>query len=222
MPPDTVVTVRGSASSRHAPELATASLSVAQEGADKADVYRRAVEAANALVAVVRALAEPAEGPVARWSSDRLHTWFDRPWDQHGRQLAPVHHAQARVRVTFRDLDAFSAFLDDVGTRPGVTVEEVSWALTQEHDRVLAREARRNAVADAQQRALDYAQAAGFTAVAFAAIADIGLLDDGGRGRAKTMDFMMPQSASAMGGPPDLSPEDIVVAAEVEARFLAT
>lgn len=220
-PAGVIVTVRGSFTSRHAPELATVRLAVAHEGEDKADVYRRTVAAANALVAVVRPLAEAADGPATRWSSDRLHTWFERPWDQQGRQSAPVHHAQARVRVTFRDLDVFSGFLDDVGTRPGVAVEEVSWALTEVHDREYAREARRRAVADAEQRALDYAQAAGFAAVAFVAVADVGLLDEHRVGVRQSRAMAL-GAASMDSGPMELSPEDIVVAAEVEARFLAS
>ena len=222
MSPDVVVTVRGSASSQHPPELATVRLVVAHDGADKAEVYRRTVDVANSLVALVRPLAEAPDGPATRWSSDRLHTWFDRPWDQNGRQLAPVHHAQARIRVTFRDLDVLGGFLDDVGARGGVSVEEVSWALTEEHDREFARDARRRAVADAERRARDYAEAAGLTTVTFTSLADVGLLDDpsGGPRRGKRGENWMVQSAP-VGASPELSPEDIVVTAEVEARFLA-
>lgn len=199
-------------------------LAVAHEGEDKADVFRRAVDAANALVAVVRPLAEAPDGPATHWSNDRLHTWFERPWDQHGRQLSPVHHAQARIRVTFRDLDALARFLDDVGSRPAVTVEEVTWALTEQHEREFARDARRRAVADAQQRALDYAQAAGLRGVTVTAVADVGLLgDDAAAGVRPAVALGIHAGVAAMrGGPPDLSPADIEIRADVEARFLAS
>ena len=76
-------------------------------------------------------------------------------------------------------------------------------------------------MADAEQRALDYAQAAGFTTVAFAAVADVGLLDDGAGRGARGYKAVSLSRAGMETSPPDLSPEDIVVAAEVEARFLA-
>ena len=124
--------------------------------------------------------------------------------------------------MTFQDLEALGGFLDDVGTRDGVTVDQLSWALTDEQERDTARDVRRRAVLDAVERARDYADAAGFGDVTVVAIADVGLLDEPGAGRRMKSVHDGASTLGFAGGPLSFSPEDIVVSAEVEARFVAS
>ncbi|MHA3702115.1 SIMPL domain-containing protein [Jatrophihabitans sp. YIM 134969] len=226
MPNETVVTVRGAFESKIAPERATVSLTVGFEGPDKGQVYGRTVEAANVVAGLARSLVDPERGPATWWASERLRTWSHRPWNQDGKQLPPVFHAAASIQVKFRDFDALARFVDDVGTRPGVAVDGIEWALTEARRRELERDARRRAVVDATGRAQDYATAAGLGSVVPVALADAGMLGDqsaphGGPG---AVAFARAASPKAGGDAEslDLQPEDVTVAASVDARFVAS
>lgn len=219
------MTVRGSFEAHVPPERATVTLAVGFEGPDQGAVYGRTVESANAVASLTRSLVEADAGPATWWSSDRMRTWSHRPWNQDGQQLPLVFHALARIRVKFRDFDALARFVDDLAARPGVSVEGIEWALTAVRRADLDRDARRRAVADATERARDYAAAAGLGPVTPVALADAGMLGDrsapvGGTG---AVGFARAAAAGHEAGEGiDLQPEDVTVSATVDARFVAS
>lgn len=160
------------------------------------------------------------DGPVTWWSAQDLRTWSSRPWNQDGKQLPLVYHAQVRVDVRFRDFTALSRWVaQHTNETEGFGVGRVEWTLTDDRRKELLRQVRTEAVQDAARRAQQYADALDLGAVRPVAIADAGMLGSGmARGRSAEMDLM-----AAPGSAPDveLAPDEIKVSAAVDARFVA-
>lgn len=218
---DVELTVRGSHRLFHPAERATVHGRVGLEGDDAGRVYNAVVEQAQRVRASVTALHDPAHGPVTWWSAQDVRTWAQRPWNQDGKQLPLVHHARTELRVKFRDFAALAGWLTEMSGVAGFGVDRVEWALTVDREREMVRTARTRAVAEARAKAQAYADALGLGEVRALALADAGMLEQG----------LHPQEggavafarASAGGGTGDLQllPEDIEIAAHVDARFTA-
>lgn len=64
------------------------------------------------------------------WSVDRVRTWSESPWNQHGKQLALVHHARAATKVEFAEFEAIGEWLSRVAGTEGVAIDvEAGFAL---------------------------------------------------------------------------------------------
>ncbi|MGJ6980701.1 SIMPL domain-containing protein [Aestuariimicrobium soli] len=213
------ITVRGEFVAHRQPERATVSVSVALEGSDPSSVFRGVAASGERLLASIRALHNPTAGPVTWFSTGRVRTWANRPWNKDGKQLALVHHAGQKVSAKFSDFDALSAWLAQAVEIKGVTVDDIDWALTEKARLELVREVRAQAVRQARDKAQEYADALELGSVRVVQIADSGMLDQG----------LQPQMAQAMaysrgaagGGGSNLQlvPEDVSVEASVDARF---
>jgi uncharacterized protein YggE len=161
---------------------------------------------------------------VIAWSSDRISVWSDRPWNNEGAQLPLVYHATIGVRASFIDFDALGQWVETVATTSGVTVASIDWELHDATRTQLLDEVRTKAVRDAAAKALVYAQAAGLTAVTATAIADPGLLgspDGSPLPPGAAAPRMFAAKAMADGAPLTFTPQDLEVAAQVDARFAA-
>ncbi|GAA3816764.1 SIMPL domain-containing protein [Nocardioides panacisoli] len=220
----TELTVRGSFSAFEPPERATARATLGLEGPQLQPVFDRVVHALEQVRSSVQPLHDPERGPVTWWATQQVRTWAQRPWNQDGKQLPLVHHAAVGVEVKFRDFAALGRWVSEhVERTEGFGLDGVTWALTEQRKQELVRQVRTRAVQDAAARAQHYADAIGLGPVRPVAVADAGMLGDGLR-----PDFG-PQAAYAraagLGGGGDvqleLSPEDIEVAASVDARFVA-
>jgi uncharacterized protein len=143
---DTVITVRGSFDSFFPPERATVNLIVGHQGPSKAPVYAQATAAAAQVTAVLGGITDPEQGPVTWWSSDRVRTWSEKPWNQEGKQLPLVFHATVGVEAKFKDFVALARFIDEVVVLPGVSVHGLTWTLTEVRKREVVRQARQRAV----------------------------------------------------------------------------
>jgi uncharacterized protein YggE len=219
---EVVITVRGEHETRVAPEEAVARLSARAEGPDRGEV----VERMSALAAPLREELESrkANGVVSEWSSQRVSVWAARPWNSEGKQLALVQYASVEITATFRDFASLSWWVSDVAEREGIQVDGVEWRLTPATAKRTEAEVAAQAVKVAVERATAYAGAVGLVAVSPVEIADVGLLNHRDGGQPEMMRSMMKASfASDAGGAPgvQLQPEDIVVTAAVEARFIA-
>jgi uncharacterized protein YggE len=219
---EVTITVRGEHETRVAPEEAVAHLSARAEGPDRGEV----VERMSALAAPLRDELESrnASGVVSEWSSRRVSGGAARPWNSEGKQLALVQYASVEITATFTDFASLSWWVSDVAGRDGIQIDGVEWRLTPATAKKTEAEVAARAVEVAVERATAYAGAVGLASVSPVEIADVGLLDhrDGGRPEMLRMakaSFAM----DAAGGAPavQLQPEDIVVTAAVEARFLA-
>src|SRR4051794_21715659 len=220
---EVVITVRGEHETRVAPEEAVARLSARAEGPDRGEV----VERMSALAAPLRDELESrkANGVVSEWSSQRVSVWAARPWNSEGKQLALVQYASVEITATFTDFASLSWWVSDVAECEGIQVDGVEWRLTPATARKTEAEVAAQAVRVAVERATAYAGAVGLVSVSPVEIADVGLLARPGGGQPEMMPRMMKASfaSDAGGGAPavELQPEDIVVTAAVEARFIA-
>lgn len=220
---DVVITVRGEHETRLAPERAVAHLTIRAEGPERGAVVER-----------MAAFSEPvrddlasrkSSGTVTEWSSQRVSVWSERPWNNEGKRLAPVHYATVDFSATFTDFAVLSWWAGEVVEREGVQLGWVDWQLTPETRATTERDAAAGAVGVAVARATAYAAAIGLSTVIPLEIADLGLLSRNDSPEAAPAPRMLMAKASfaadsAGGGPSvQLQPEDIVITAAVEARF---
>jgi uncharacterized protein YggE len=222
---ETIITVTGSADTHHSPERAIVQLTLGFEGPDRQSVFERTRQLHAETSQGLRALHDPVADAVTRWSADQVSVWGQRPWSQDGAQLPPVYHATTTVRARFRDFATLATWIDSVAFRDGVTVTSVEWALTSATRTTLQAEAQKNAIAAARSKAQSYAEALGLSDLRPLAVADPGMLGDGGAGpspMAAARFASHEMAKGSAGGPLDLTPADVVIGASVEARFAAS
>lgn len=218
---EVVITVRGEAERRVAPERALVRVTVRADGPDRGPVLTHASTSADPLRDQLRDLQNA--GAVAEWSSGRVNVWSERPWSHDGRQLPLVHHAAVEIRATFLDTEALSRWAEEIAGIDAVQLDGIEWGLHPETRRDAERETAADAVRVAVVRAEAYAHALDRRQVTPVQIADVGLLADGNtHARAGAPELM--RAVAADSGAPSfaLQPADIVVAAAVEARFTAS
>lgn len=218
---DVTVTVRGEHEARIAPERATVRVSVRAEGPDRA-----------AVVDHVMRLAEPVRlsiterkdaGTVVDWTSKRLAVRAERPWNNDGRRLAPVYYASIDFTATFAEASELSIWVSDVSPWDGVEIGWVDWHLTPETRAEVERQVASQAVGIAVTRAQAYAGALGLYEVKPLEIADVGLISSGQPSPGAPMMMKARGAAFAADSAPamEYEPEEIVISATVEARFIA-
>ncbi|WP_309102012.1 SIMPL domain-containing protein [Microbacterium sp.] len=217
---DVTVTVRGEHEARVAPERATIHVSVSCDGPERALVVERAMR-----------LAEPVRqsitdrrtaGTVVDWTSKRLSVRAERPWSNDGKRLAPVFYASISFSATFAEASELSIWVTDVSAWDGVELGGVHWHLTPQTRATVERDVAAQAVGVAVARAQAYASALGLHDVRPLEIADVGLIarDAAAPGVLKMRGaaFAAADSGAAM----EFEPEEIIITATVEARFLAS
>jgi len=220
---EVVITVRGEHEARVAPEEGVVRLSVRAEGPERGGVVER-----------ISALAEPLrtdlgarqkQGGVREWSSQRVAVWANRPWNAEGKQLALVHYASVEFSAAFTDFAGLSWWVSDISERDGLQIDTVEWQLTRETAKQAESDVATEAVRVAVERATAYARAIGLSSVTPVEVADVGLLGRDDPGSPAPMARMLKAASFAadLGGAPavELQPEDIIVSAAVEARFIA-
>lgn len=216
------ITVRGAHVAYEQPERATVHLHIDLEGPAAKPVFDAVTAGAAAIRSSITPLHSPTGGPVTWWSTDRVQTWANRPWNKDGKQLPLVHHARAAFQVKFSEFGAMSSWLPTAVGHTGVTVAQIEWALTVNRRLELTEKVRRAAVADAVAKAEAYAAALGLGSVQAIAIADAGMLGDG-LDPVRT-DSVAHTRAFAGAAAPELqfAPSDVSLAANVDARFVAS
>lgn len=213
------ITVRGSAEQRHRPERATVSLVLALEGSDKQQVFADAVEVQEPLIAQLKELGELRA--VTAWSSDQVRVFSHRPWIGDEMHDEMVHAAKVHVRAEFADFERLSGFLDHWSAVEGVEIDDIAWDISDENRRLREAEVRRSAVENAVVKAQGYADAVLRGKVVAVHIADRGMLSDSGDGPPPAL-----YAAAAFGRGDarpglDLTPDQIIIRIEVDARFHA-
>ena len=219
---DTIITVQGEFELTHPAERGAVRLSVAYEGEERTETLALATQRHASLASELRELLNPQAGPVTAWASDQLRFWGDRPWNQDGRRLAPIYHAEVGLDVTFSELTALSDWVGVVSLLDGVTIQGVTWSLTEARRQSITQEARRRAVENAVAKATVYATSLGLTSVKPLALSDPGMLGDGPTNGQPQPLHARAMSADFGGATLALKPEDITVAVQVHARFAAS
>lgn len=222
----TTITVRGSASSRETPEFGTPTLTVGFENEDRGEVLGATSALHGLVVEQLGAQQARPDAGLVSWSSGQVRVWGERPWNTQGERLPMVYHSAATVTATFRDFELLSRWLDEVSELAGVTVQGVSWSLSEERTASVQTEVQKAAIADAVRKAEVYAAALGLRQISAVAISDPGLLPSESGAAVLTADIggvaHMHKSSFENHGGIDLQPEDIMVEAEVHARFSAS
>lgn len=219
---EVTVTVRGEHEARIAPERATIRVSVRADGPDRVEVVERTMRLAEPVRASITD--RKATGSVVDWSSKRLTVRAERPWNSEGTRLDPVYYAAIDLTATFTDVSDLSMWVSDISSWDGVEVGWVDWHLTPETTARAERDVASQAVTVAVARARAYATALGLHEVTPIEIADVGLIAPAPAqpfaGMAKSRGAMLASSPSADAAM-EYEPEEIVIAATVEARFVA-
>lgn len=213
------ITVRGSAEQHHRADRAIVSLAVAIDGPDKQKVFADAVGIQEPLTNQLKAFVELRA--VKTWSSDQLRVFSHRPWAGDGERGATVHVAKVHVRAEFADFERLSGFLDHWSGVDGVEIGDITWDVSAEHRRTYETEARKAAVDDAVATAQGYADAVRSGKVVAVQIADRGMLSGSGESSPPALYAAAAFKGDAAGPGLDLTPGEIVIRVEVDARFRA-
>jgi uncharacterized protein YggE len=211
------ITVRGSAEQHHPAERATVALAAAIEGPDRAAAFSAAVAIQDPLAAHLKELVDL--HAVTTWSSDQVRVFSHRPWEGEGRRGETLHVARVQVRAEFTDFERLSSFVDHWSSVEGVEVGGVEWDVSAKSRRIHEAEVRKAAVDDAVAKAQTYANAVRRGKVVATQIADPGMLP--GAGDATAAPMFKAAFADGQGPDLDLTPEEIVIRVEVDARFRA-
>ena len=220
--PETVITVQGTHDAFHPAERATVTVTVGFEGPERTAVVASTTRGTTALVAGIAARHDPSDGPVTWHATDRIQVWSNRPFNNKGEQLPLVHHAQTTTRAKFRDFDDLARWVEGAARYPGVRIDGIEWALTEQTKQATVASVRTRAVEDARRKAETYAGALGLAELHCVAIADPGMLGD--HSNASSREFASYSRAAKADGDAGglaFTPEDIAVSATVDARFVA-
>lgn len=218
---EVTVTVRGEHEARIAPERATIRVSVRAEGAERTTVVEHVMSLADPVRSSITERATA--GTVVEWTSKRLSVRAERPWNNEGKRLAPVYYASIDFTATFAEASELSIWVSDISPWDGVEVGWVDWHLTPATRAQVERDVAAEAVGVAVTRAKAYAGALGLDEVTPLEIADVGLISSGQPNpgapmlKARGGVAFAADSAPAM----EYEPEEIVISATVEARFVA-
>lgn len=218
---EVTVTVRGEHERRVAPERATIRVSVRSEGPERTVVVEHVMRLADP---VRHSITERADaGSIVDWTSTRLSVRAERPWSNDGKRLAPVFYASVDFTSTFAEASELSIWTSDISPWDGVEVGGVEWHLTPETRTQVEQEVAAEAVGVAVTRAQAYAGALGLEQVTPIEIADAGLISKAqGSAEAPLMKARGGIAFAADAGPVmEYEPDEIVISATVEARFLA-
>lgn len=215
------ITVRGSAENRYLAERAVVSMAAAIEGTDKAQVFKDAVAVQDPLSSQLRELVELQA--VETWSSDQVRVFSHRPWTPDGQRGEMVHAARLQVRAEFTDFERMSGFLDYWSGTGGVEVDGIGWDVTNKNRRAYEAEIRKAAVDDAVAKAQTYANSVRRGKVVALQLADPGMLSTRPDVGGPVPMAYKSASMDARGGVPELAltPEEIVIRVDVDARFQA-
>jgi uncharacterized protein YggE len=219
----TTITVQGTFSAFYPAERATVAVAVHHESSTRPEAFAATLEAAETVRATIRALEATDSGVIARWSSNNVQVWNDRPWLPDGGRGEQVFHTREEFSVTFAEFARLAPWIEAVAAVEGTSVDSIEWSLTAGRRTGATTEVRSRAVQDAMTKATVYAQALGLGSVRAIAVADPGMLGDQVHGAPREQAMFSRVSSVADSGEARLSlvPERIEVSAAVDARFAA-
>jgi len=221
---ETVISVQGQHTAWYKAERATVVVSIAFDGPHRNPVFSSATAALDAVRETVDGRFDASAGPITWWAADAVRVWSERPWNNEGKQLDPVHHAALDLTAKFKDFEALATWIELVVAIPGVSIGSIRWSLTDATRTSATTEVRSRAVKDAVAKASVYAQSIGLGSVTATAIADPGMLGDAtpvSPGSPVAMDRMMAKFGGDDSPTLELKPEELEVSASVDARFIA-
>ncbi|MCH1883585.1 SIMPL domain-containing protein [Agrococcus sp. ARC_14] len=212
------ITVCGTAVERASAERATVTVQ-SRWSAPRPDEAMRAVAEAHERL-ITDAKGHESAGAAESWHADRVWISHHEEWVGEGQPRRSVYTAAASVTVRFRDFEVLGTWIGVVGLHQTHEVGGIAWSLSEETERERAKAARTRAIADAVERAGDYASAAGLGAPVVDAIQEPGTTPPApprGKARMATMAMESADAAPAV----SLEAGELEVRAAVEVRFVA-
>ncbi|HEX6497503.1 MAG TPA: SIMPL domain-containing protein [Micromonosporaceae bacterium] len=206
------VAVRGEATREVEPEIAQFSVTVAARDKDRSRTLSRLADRAQAVRAVIEGYGDAIER--TETSGLRVYPEMKRSGEKVG-----AYQGSVTTTVTVSDFGVLGEVILRLADQDQTSVAGPWWSLRRQSP--VYRQARRDAIDDALNRARDYADALGARVVRLVELADAGLSSAPiplARGGAGGMAF---RSMAATEGEPriELDPQRQTVHAEVEARF---
>ena len=230
MPQPTLeIEVRGTAKITRYPERAILSLKIASEGPSQETVSQDVSSTCTELHQSFTTLAPKTptgdatpEAAITTFSTTSLRSWSDLPLDYQTRKPQPrVYHASSSFEVFFRNFETLGHVASKLFLTSHVTVNSISYRLTEPSLQALGAESRKQAMADAIAKAKDYASVLGREVVAVK-VTDEGASAGGmtAQSRAQQQVYMasMPSSQAASDGL-SLTPEKVVLTGSIRVKF---
>ena len=217
--------MQGRFSGFYTPERASLHISVGFDGPHRGVAFDSATASAARVRSRISGMLDKVAGPIISFSSDTVQVWSDRPWNQSGLMMDPVFHSRIGFLVRFTDFEALATFIEDIVGVEGVTVGPLRWDLTETTRSAAIAEVRSRAVKDAVVKATIYAQSIGLGTVKAVAIADEGMLDGvraGSSSHGAARELRMTAASDQTAPQLSLTPEELEIAAVVDARFVAS
>ncbi len=176
MTPQLEIHVDGQGSSFRTAERGYLRLNISSTRTDQSQAVQEAQSAVAKLTSTVRALATKTldgrphpDAAVTAFTVAPLSTVSQFQRDKHYRQLPELpkeYTVKASAEIIFRNMARLAEVSDELAQMPYVSMSETEWRLTDATRAELEREARRKAIADAVQKAQDYASVVGRRVVA--------------------------------------------------------
>ena len=213
--------------SRHA-ERAVLSVEVSSEGISRETVSHDVTSTSNELIKMFKEIAPKSEDGKARpdapvtifsMTSSQTSTWVPTT-SRNGEtvQLPREFRASTSFTVIFRDFKKLGEVTGTLFKMPHTTIESTKYILTDQTKKDLRSESRKAALHDAIQKAQDYAEVLGKSAVVVE-IKDQGY-SSGGRTMQTARRASYSQSASFVDGL-SVEPEDVELKSSVNVKFTA-
>jgi uncharacterized protein len=203
------VAVRGEATREVDPEIATFMVTCSARDRDRSATLSRLAARVEAL----RGMLQTYAGALEKHETSRLSVYAET--SRRGERVS-AYVGNATTTVTVTDLDAVGEIMVRIADLEQVTVDGPFWALRPGSP--VYREARQAAIADAVERAREYAAALGSHVTGLIEMSDIGM-----PGGAVPLAFASRKMAAQdlAGGMPelDLDPQRLQITANVEGRF---
>lgn len=217
------IKVTGTSTIHQPPEQAALTFHAQSEGASADTVSREVTTTSNQLQQTFNELKADtttgAPSPITTFKTSSLHSWSEHPRDRDGNYSGDrVYHAQLRFEATFRDFKKLASVTGRLAAYPTVSISNIDWQLTDETQRTLSAQTRKDAMKDAIEKAADLAGVVG-RGVEPVEVSDSGF-GPGMGGRSAVM--CMKSAASPMDDEReelDLTPEDVELSSSVNVVF---
>lgn len=217
-----IITVTGRHQQEIAPEQGVVQLHVAFEGDDAATASQATHQLADQLRAQLVELRDREPSPLADFRLEAPVSRSSRPYTHDGSLAALRHSTEVWASATFTDASELSAACARWSATDGLDVTDVRWELSERTGATVREQVLAAAVQDAVDRARVMARAAGAQQVEVTDVADPGLLVPSGGDHLGQPMAMAGAMGRGAGDGLELSPRDVVVAAEVHVRLQAS
>jgi uncharacterized protein YggE len=156
--------VNGESSITRLAEQGTLRLTVESEGPDLETVSKNVLTRSNSLSDLFKTLSPKttsgtatSSAAVTKFASTFLRTRNYTPHDKDNKPLPKVYQASMSLSVIFRDITKLSEVVGQLVSYTNVEISAIDWSLSEETQKNLRSQMRKEAIADAVGKAGDYA-----------------------------------------------------------------